>query len=110
MTDLMLWRIYALPRVLYGFEVQTCLQSDIQAMEHLQRSILRRIQSFPRNTAIPALYCLLGIRPLEQELDLRRMTLLANVLYTDGTLEQDIAIRQISVKNSDSHRWFVSCN
>ena len=61
-------------------------------------------------TAIPALYCLLGIRPLEQELDLRRMTLLANVLYTDGTLEQDIAMRQISVKDPDSHSWFVSCN
>ena len=27
------------------------------------------------------------------------MTLLANVLYTDGTLEQDIAMRQISVKH-----------
>ena len=37
------------------------------------------------------------------------MTLLANVLYTDGTLEQDIAMRQISVKNPDSHSWFVSC-
>ena len=109
MVSAHLWRIYALPRVLYGLEVQTCLQSDIQTMEHLQRSILRRIQALPRNTAIPALYCLLGIRPLEQELDLRRMTLLANVLYTDGTLEQDIAMRQISVKDPDSHSWFVSC-
>ena len=66
--------------------------------------MLRRIRSFPNSTAIPALYCLLGVRPLEQELDLRRLTLLANVLYTDGTLEQ------ISVKDSDSHSWFVSCN
>ena len=90
-----LWKIYALPRVLYGLEVQVCLQSDIQAREQLQRSTLRRIQSLPNSTAIPALYCLLGIRPLEQELDLCRLTLLANVLYTDGTLEQDIAMRQI---------------
>ena len=89
-----LWNIYALPRVLYGLEVQSCSRTDIQAMEQLQRSILRRIQSLPRNTAIPALYCLLGVRPLEQELDLRRLTLLANVLYSDGTLEQDIAMRQ----------------
>ena len=69
-----------------------------------------RIQSFPSSTAIPALYCLLVVRPLEQELDLRRLTLLANVLYTDGTLEQDTAMRQISVKDPDSHSWFVSCN
>ena len=89
-----LWKIYALSRVLNGLEVKTCLQSDIQTMEHLQSSMLRRIQSFPNSTAIPAQYCLLGVRPLEQELDLRRLTLLANVLYTDGTLEQDIAMRQ----------------
>ena len=103
MVSAPLWKIYALPRVLYGLEVQTCLQSDIQNMEQLQMSMLRRIQSFPNSTAIPALYCLLGVRPLEQELDLRRLTLLANVLYTDGTLEQDIAVRQISVKDPDSH-------
>ena len=36
--------------------------------------------------------------------------LLPNVLYTDGTHEQDIAMRQISVKDPDSHSWFVSCN
>ena len=81
MVSVHLWRIYALPRILYGLEVQTCLQSDIVAMEQLQRSILRRIQpKVPNSTAIPALYCLLGIRSLEQELDLRRLSLLANVL------------------------------
>ena len=110
MVSAHLWKIYVLPRVLYGLEVQTCLQSDIQIIEQLQRSMLRRIQSFPSSTAIPALYCLLGVRPLEQELDVRRLTLLANQLYTDGTLEQDIAMRQISVKDPDSHSWFVSCN
>ena len=82
----------------------------IQAMEQLQRSILSRLQSLPKSTVVPALYCLLGIRPLEQELDLRRLTLLANILYIDGKLEQDVAMRQISVKDPGSHSWFVSCN
>ena len=96
-----LWRIYALPRVLYGLGVQSCSRTDIQVMEQLQRSILRRIQSLPRNTAIPALYCLFGVRPLEQELDLRRLTLLANVFYSDGTLEQDITMRQKAPDDGD---------
>ena len=103
MVSAHVWKIYALPRVLYGLKVQTCPQSDSQTMEQLQRSMLRRIQFFPNSTAIPALYCLLGVRLLEQELDLRRLTLLANVLYTDGILGQDIAMRQISVKDPDSH-------
>ena len=42
-------------------------------------SIMRRIQH------CDSLYCLLGYRPLDQALDLRRLTLLhvANVIYTD---------------------------
>ena len=72
--------------------------------------MLRRIQSLPRSTATAEVNCLLGIRPIEQELDLRRLTLLCSVLYTGGTLEQDIAMRQIAVKDSDSHSWFAVCN
>ena len=68
--------------------------------------MLRRKQSFPNSTTIPALYCLLCVRPLEQELDLCHLTLLANVLNANGTLEQDVAI----VKDPDSHNWFVSGN
>ena len=36
--------------------------------------------------------------------------MLCSVLYTDGTLEQDLAMRQIAVKDSDSHSWFTVCN
>ena len=32
------------------------------------------------------------------------------MLYADGTLEQDIAIRQLSVKDSNSYSWFILCN
>ena len=76
----------------------------------MQCDLLRRIQSLHRSTATAAVNCLLGIRPIEQELDLRRLTWLCSVLYTDDTLEQDIAIGQIAVKGSDSHSWFTVCN
>ena len=46
-----LWKIYALPRVLNGLEVLYCLQSDIQAMEQLQRSILRTTPLFQQYIA-----------------------------------------------------------
>ena len=47
MVSAHLWKIYALPRVLYGLEVQTYLQSDIQIMEQLQRSNVKK------NTVLP---------------------------------------------------------
>ena len=88
-----LWKIYVIPRVIYGLEVLSWTLSDVQSLERLQRDILRRIQSLLRSTTAAAVNCLLGLRPIEQELDLRRLTLLCSVLYTDGTLEQDIAMR-----------------
>ena len=86
-----LWKIYMVPRVLYGLEILPLTLADITALERLQREMLRKLQSLTRNTATVAVTCLLGIRPLENELDLRRLTLLCNVLFTDGTLEQDVA-------------------
>ena len=62
-----------------------------------------------KSTASVAVNCLLGVRPVEQELDLRKLTLLCSVLYSDGTLELDIAKRQIAIKDPDSHSWFAAC-
>ena len=43
-------------------------------------------------------------------MDLRRLTLLSNVLFADGTLEHDVALQQIAVKDVDSHSWFIACD
>ena len=102
-----LWKTYAIPRVIYGLEVLSYTLSDLQCLERMQRDMLRKIQSLSKSTASVAVNCLLGVRPVEQELDLRRLTLLCSVLYSDGTLELDIAKRQIAIKDPDSHSWFA---
>ena len=60
-----LWKINVIPRVVYGLEVLSCTLSDVQSLERLQRDMLRRIQSLPRNMATAAVNCLLCIRPTE---------------------------------------------
>ena len=105
-----LWKIYVITRVLYGLEVLSLTRSGSVALERLQREMLRKLQSLTKSTASVAVTCLLWIRPLENELDLRRLTLLCSVLFTDGTLEQDVALRQIAFKDADSHNWFAACN
>ena len=67
-----MWRIFALPYqgcMLYGLEVSNLRRCDILQLESLQRSILRRLQCLPNDTANIAVYCLLGVRPVEQEID-----------------------------------------
>ena len=92
-----------IPRVIYGLEVLSYTLSDLQCLERMQRDMLRKIQSLSKSTASVAVNCLLGVWPVEQELDLRRLTLLCSVLCSDGTLELDIATRQIAIKDPDSH-------
>ena len=57
-------RIYVVHCVLYGLEMLSCTQFDIQALERLQGGIMRKVQSLPSNTATVIVTCLLGVRPL----------------------------------------------
>ena len=88
----------------YGLEVFELTAKEEHQLEKFQRSTLRLIQNFPINTAICAVYGLLGIRPMQQELDLRKLTLLGNVLSNRDSIEYQIAQRQLAVKSLDSNR------
>ena len=105
-----LWRTYALPRMIYGLEVFNLSTKEIQQLEQLQRTVLRQIQNFPITTPLVAVYGLLGVRPIEQELDLRKLTFLGSVLMNKDTLEYEIAQRQLAVKSFESRSWFSVCN
>ena len=83
---------------------------DVMQLEQLQRSFMKRIQSLPVNAATAAACGLLGIRPIQQELDLRKLTLMGSVLYHKNTLEHEIAQRQLAVKSIGSKSWFAECN
>ena len=101
-----LWMVFVLPRMLYGFETYCLRSKDVQQIEQLQRSVMKRIQCLPINTATSSAYGLLGIRPVQQELDLRKLTLLGNILLHKDTLEFEIAQRQLAVKSIDSNSLF----
>ena len=105
-----LWKIYALPRMIYGLEVFSLSTDDIMQLEQFQRKVIRQIQSFPINTTLTAVYGLLGIRPIEQELDLRKLVLLGNVFLNKDSLEYEIAQRQLVVKSYESKSWFSVSN
>ena len=72
--------------------------------------MIRQIQSFPINTTLTAVYGLLGFRPIEQELDLRKLILLKNVFLNKDSLEYENAQRQLAVKSYESKSWVSVCN
>ena len=85
-----LWKVFALPRMLYGLETYCLRAKDVQQLEQLQRSIMKRIQCLPVGTATSAAYGLLGIRPIQQELDIRKLTLLGNVLLNKNNWQSNL--------------------
>ena len=105
-----MWKTFALPRMLYGLELSNLRRSDTVQLESLQRSILRRLQCLPNNTANVAVYCLLGDRPVEQEIDYKKLSLLASILYSENAIEFELACRQMAIKGNDSNSWFIHCN
>ena len=100
-----MWKTLALPRMLYGLEISRLRNSDTIQLEALQRSILR----LPNNTANVAVYWLLGARPIEQEIDLKKLSFLVSILYNDNSIEAALAKRQMAVKDSSSNSWFIHC-
>ena len=46
------------------------------------------------------------MRPIEQELDARKISFFASVLYDEESLEHDIALRQLTVKDTREDSWF----
>ena len=98
--------------MLYGLEVCNLCQADVALLDSVQTGILRRIQSLSDRVATFAVYGLLGIRPTEQGLDIRKFSLLASesVLIDEASLEYEIAQRQFAVKDINSDSWFMQCN
>ena len=57
-----------------------------------------------------AVYGLVVMRPIEQELDARKVSLLASVLYDEESLEHENALRQLAVKDTHEDSWFMQFN
>ena len=92
-----MWKTFALPRMLYGLEVFNLKRSDTVQLESIQKSILRRLQYLPNNTANVAVYCLLGARSIEQEIDYKKK----NFLYSLPSL----TVRTLSSSSLLADKW-----
>jgi hypothetical protein len=72
---LKIWNTYAVPRYLYGLEIQAYTPLDTKKLEQLQRATCRQFQRLPERTVAVAIYTLIGAEPIETTLDKNAMTL-----------------------------------
>jgi len=66
---------------------------------------MRRLLHLPPCTATSGLYLVLGLLPIDAVLARNTLTLFANIIRYPGTVEYQVIVRQLSVKDPSSHSW-----
>ncbi|CAC5399385.1 unnamed protein product [Mytilus coruscus] len=69
--------------------------------------LLKQIQHLPERTATSDVYLLLGQIPVEAELHKRMLNFFGNIIRNHGSVEREVAVRQLAVMPRDSDSWFV---
>ncbi len=98
---------YVMPRALYGMGAVIISKEDEEKLNQAHRSLLREIQSLPRNTAKEAIYLLSGCLPVSADLDHKRLSLCGMVARMEGNPLNDIAQRQIALGFPNPHSFFT---
>jgi endonuclease/exonuclease/phosphatase family metal-dependent hydrolase len=102
-----LWLSYIMPVLIYGAELWALEDKHIKRLETFQLGKLRQLQNLPDRTANAAVLGLIGLRPVEAELDLRTLGLFRRAVDKTDSIEYQIALRQLAMKTSKSSSWFV---
>ena len=104
-TAASVWRIYALPRLVYSLEVMINPPNILEKFEDYQREVMMQLQSLSINSSNAATYLLLGIVPTQGEIEKWILTTF-NRLAT--CVEYEILKRQTAIKSLDSLSWTSS--
>ena len=80
----------------------------INKIEDYQREVIKQRQTLPTNTSNPASYLLLGILPVQGEIDKRILTTFNRIANDTSSAEYDIINRQVAIKDLNSHSWTTS--
>ena len=107
-TSIHLLRTYVLPVLLYGLDIYLPTSVELCTLETQFKKIIKHILSLPTTTADPAPFILSGLIPAEGLIHLRALTLFGNITRLDAdSLEKRLALRQLSVKDTQSGSWFI---
>ena len=98
-----IWTTFVVPRLLYGFEALLLRKKDIDNLERFQRQCLKQIQDLPDDTANS-----ISLVPLEAVvLHKNALTTFVNIIRQKGSIENDIALRQLVMKDENDKSWFM---
>ena len=108
-VSIQIYRIYVIPRLMYGLEAVVLNKTQITELEAFHRKTLKNLQSLSPRTPTSAVFLLAGMPPLEALLDLRLTSLLYTIGKAPNSNLREIGWYQLARKKSTSSSWFVYC-
>jgi hypothetical protein len=82
-------------------------KTDIKNLSTYFVQLLKQIQHLPVRTSTAVVLILAGQIPIEAELHKRMLSLFRNIAENKGSMEYNIAFRQLAIKPDESNRWFI---
>ena len=105
-VSLKILNTYIIPRLLYGLEAVILTKKDVDDLNFFHKSILRRLQGLPKNTATEAIFILIGAIPITAELHIRILSLFGAIWRSENNnIMKDLAMRQLG--RGSRHSWFT---
>lgn len=96
-----LWKVYAIPRIVYGLEVMAITNKDYDQLEVMQRKLLRQLQGLPNSTSNTAVYVLIGAIPIRMIVERNLLALFMSIVRNPQSIEHVILTRQMYMDNPD---------
>ena len=75
-----LWKAYCIPRMLYGAAVEKLTKGMETRLDQAQNQLFKKILGLPRTAADEAVFLLLGLIPLSNQVDLEKLLLIGQLL------------------------------
>ena len=107
-TAIKLWKIYVIPRMLYGLDIVSTNPADISKIEDYQRKTMKQLQHLPPNTSNPATYLLCGVLPIQAEVDKRCLSAFVRFISNVNSAEYHVIKRQAVMKDLSSKSWLTN--
>ena len=101
-----MWSTYVVPRFIYGLETQALTMKDEALLDGFQVRMLKQIQHLPDRTSNTAALSLLGIPPVSAIIHKNLLNLVFKITTRASTLEHEVAVRQLAVKDFESDSLF----
>lgn len=96
-----------IPRLTYGIDSVRLLVKDFSSLTLFFKRLLKQIQNLPERSADVGAYILTGQLPIEGEIHKRTLTTFGNIIRSYGSVERELAHRQLAMKTSKSYSWFI---